>query len=187
MEAKNNPFRSARLDTLAYRSPDGVDAFARLARLGFRGLIAGPKGSGKTTLLQQVRARCEGQGIPVAHLRLTSEDSARRTFSLSRWMRAQDAAALWLLDGAEQLSWLDRLLLRRSLDLPGPGFLLTSHRPMAGIPLLLRTRGTPALLADLLRELDPAWSAPSAQDLFARHQGNLRLALLEAFDHRSSS
>ena len=185
MEARNNPFRSARLDALAYRPPDGVDAFAQLARGRFRGLVAGPKGSGKTTLFEQVRARFEGQGTPVAHLRLTSDDSARRTFSLTRWMRAQDPAALWLLDGAEQLSWPDRLRLRRSLGLPGPGFLLTAHRPLAGIPLLLQTRATPGLLDELLRELDPAWSAPSADELFARHRGNLRLALLEAYECHS--
>ena len=100
-------------------------------------------------------------------------------------MRAQDPAALWLLDGAEQLSWPDRLRLRRSLGLPGPGFLLTAHRPLAGIPLLLQTRATPGLLDELLRELDPAWSAPSAAELFARHRGNLRLALLESYECHS--
>ena len=185
MDAKSNPFRSARVEALAFRSVAGVDPFAALDRAGFRGLIAGPKGSGKTTLLEQLRARFEGQGTPVAHLRINADDRARRTFSLARWADAQDPAGLWILDGAEQMSWLDRLRLRRILHRPAHGFLVTSHRPLAGIPLLLETRTTPALLADLLRELDPAWSGPSAADLFARHHGNLRLALIEAYEHRS--
>jgi hypothetical protein len=47
------------------------------------------------------------------------------------------------------------------------------------------TRAAAGLLHELLRELDPAWSAPSAEELFARHRGNLRPALLEACEGRS--
>ena len=181
MDARNNPFRSERLDGLRYRAPEGWNTEEILARRGYRGLIVGPKGSGKTTLLAQVEEDQWRQGHFVAHVRLSRDPETLRAFSLQRWVCEQKKDAFWILDGAEQLSWMDRLRLRASLHLPARGFLLTAHHSMLGIPLLLRTETTPELLDELIHELYPDWAGPNAQELYARHKGNLRMALLEAY------
>ena len=88
-----------------------------------------------------------------------------------------------LVDGSEQLGvfgWR-RLLhaTRRARCL-----IVTLHRP-GPLPTLIECRTDAALLRDLVSEIAPPDAAnigSGLEDLFQRHEGNIRLCLLELYD-----
>jgi hypothetical protein len=194
MRACDNPFRVQRLSRLAYRL-DGTtwDALlARCAALDHRAALVGPEGRGKSTLLGELGARLEGRGfrLRLATLRrgergLTARDRARLCARLGE-------SDLLLVDGAQELAPREWRRLRAASRRAG-GLLITSH--CAGLlPTLHECRTTPDLLGELMAELlagaEDASAAvagaapllPSPQALFGRHGGNLRDALLAAYD-----
>lgn len=59
-----NPFSQQRIESLAYRFPDGADwesNLARLKELNFRALVVGSFGTGKSTLLRELQSRLLGR------------------------------------------------------------------------------------------------------------------------------
>jgi hypothetical protein len=60
VKARENPFRSERIESIPYIFPEDDSwelLLRRLGALGFRGAICGPEGSGKTTLLEELGRR----------------------------------------------------------------------------------------------------------------------------------
>jgi len=183
MTASDNPFATRHLEALPFQ-PQGTtwDALrARWEKLHRRAAICGPKGSGKTTLCHELAALWKSQNHRVRTIHL-SEDIRR--LSGETW-RKPARNEIIILDGAEQLSppaWLIfRWKMRNAL-----GLLITQHN-RGRLPTLLETTTSPALLADLAQQLAPRIDIPD--NLFSKHQGNLREALLELYDsasHRNS-
>lgn len=176
MRACDNPFRSACIDGLLYRAPDFSWSVVedRLAAHGGRGAIVGPEGHGKTTLLLGLLGRRKDAGGRAVFLKM--EAGQRR---LSDSQREQAAACDWIfLDSSEQLGWTGwRELIR--LTKPAHGLVVTSHRPCR-LPTVFTCHTSPALLAELLRELRA--ETPDAAEMWARHRGNIREALRELYD-----
>jgi hypothetical protein len=92
-----------------------------------------------------------------------------------------------VVDGAQELAPREWEALRENSRDAG-GLLVTSHRPGL-LPTLHDCRTSPELLEGLMAELldgatagDPPPPLPSPHELFARHRGNLREALLAAYD-----
>ncbi|HEY2585764.1 MAG TPA: hypothetical protein VGI81_08375 [Tepidisphaeraceae bacterium] len=184
--AYDNPFATDRV--LACRhDPQGWTwdvLMDRMRAMRYRGAIVGPKGSGKTTLLDDLRPRLADAGVPTVILRLWDE---KRRLDPDDWRRVTDATesgAIILLDGAEQLSlvrWLQFVHHAR----PCRGLIVTLHRP-GRLPTLVETTTSPALLRRIAASLDPAHALEDAEDLHARHAGNLREALRELYDRRAA-
>lgn len=175
LAAHDNPFRSERLDALAYRYAPGLDGAALLARLealGHRAAIVGPEGSGKTTLSRALeRSLAERFQIWRITQRRGQRGLARR---LPR-LRQDDFV---ILDGAEQLASASFWRLRWQTRAAG-GLLVLSHRPER-LPTLVTTETSQALLESLVAELTPALAC--APDALARHGGNIRNALRALYD-----
>ena len=182
MLARDNPFRSERIEGLAFRDAD-VDLpmlVARFAKLGHRGVLVGPHGSGKTTLREALERHLEEAGWMLRRLVLAED------------RRVQPAAVKALCTG---LTPRHRLCLD-GLDLIGPwawwrlrragagGILATSHR-QGRLPTLHVHRTSPVLLAELVSELtgSDALATVEVTALFARHRGDLRACLRELYDH----
>jgi hypothetical protein len=185
MRACDNPFRVQRLSALAYRL-DGTSweaLLARAERLGWRAALVGPEGHGKSTLLAELGARiAEARGLEVRAATLRRGERRLPAAESARLLGALAARHLVLVDGAQELAppeW--RALLAASAA--AAGLFVTTHAPGL-LPTLHECRTTPALLEDLLRELAPAArdALPSARELHERHRGNVRDALLEAYD-----
>jgi len=174
MRARDNPFRSERVERLVYRAErfDWKLLEARLTEAGGRGAIVGPQGHGKTTLLLEWMARFGKQGSTWIRL---SEGQR----SLHRPQKsALSGAQRIFLDGAEQLGWWGwRDFLRRSRK--AKTLIITSHRPGL-LPTLFSCQTSPQLLAELVTELQGE-SLP-VEALWQRHEGNIRLALAELYD-----
>jgi len=192
-----NPFRTERLDSLVYRSPetgrplDLAPLVERFDALGRRAAVIGPEGSGKTTLLDALASRLTARGLEVRRLRAAPD---------GRELRGADAlcdpgpGTVLFVDGLDRLPGAARRRVRHAARSAG-GLLVTTHRPLRTFHLgrfgrlgtLTECATTPALLAALVARLAGAGtsaspSLPSAEDLHARHGGNLRTALLELYD-----
>jgi hypothetical protein len=172
--ARENPFRTERLEQLAYRFLDGDwdELWRRLAALGGRGALVGPCGSGKTTLLHELAQRLPARGLR-PHLVAAPEPPPQP-------LGGSDAV---LIDGAERLS---ALAWRRCLRAArGAAILIVTQHRRGRLPTLLETRSTPALLAELVQELFPGHDLDAAA-LYAATRGDLRRALLTLYDRFAS-
>ena len=176
MKAQDNPFRSERLERLAFREPgfswDDLDA--RLAAAGSRGAIVGPEGHGKTTLLLEWRPRRQAAGWKTALIRVGRN---QRRLLESQKSELVDAEAVFA-DSAEQLcwgGWREFVALTRAARC----VVVTTHRP-GRFPPVHVCRTSPDILRELVNELHG--SANDCLSLWHRHRGNLRNALRELYD-----
>ena len=178
----DNPFASHRVEGLAFRFNGlGLSGLRqRLEEMGGRSAIVGPKGSGKTTLLEELATTLPGEPVKVR-----IEGGCRHPW---RTVRAQlpsrvTSNHVMLVDGAEQLGPIGwRLLLRATRH--ARSFVATLHRP-GRLPTLIECRPHHALLCDLVEELTPVDAPaliPGLEELFQRHDGDIRLCLRELYD-----
>lgn len=185
MRARDNPFAVRRVHAIRYRllglTWEGL--LERLAALDFRAVLVGPHGHGKTTLLEDLGARLAERGFRVRTATLRQGERRLGAVRGAALFQDPDPRDLLLVDGAEQLDALSWWTLRlRSRD--AAGLIVTSHRPGL-LPTLHECRTTPELLAGIVAELAGAADGEEIAALFARHGGDLRLALRELYDVRS--
>lgn len=176
----DNPFAVQRVLEIRYRLPPGLaweDLLDRLAALRWRAAIVGPHGHGKTTLLENLAPRIAGRGFRVRTVSLR-EAHPRLDRSEEELVRSLGPEDVLLLDGAEQLGWLSWRALRLRTRRAG-GLVVTSHRPGL-LPTLFECETSPELLASIVGEL--AGGEVDAEELHARHRGNVRDALRELYD-----
>jgi hypothetical protein len=97
----------------------------------------------------------------------------------------QRGRLLIVVDGCEQLRWLERVRLRRFCRRQNVGLLVTAHRPI-GIRPLIRLSPSRKLIeevvADLCREVSTAVSAVDVAASYARHGSNVREILFDLYD-----
>ncbi len=204
----SNPFatRFVRPGTFEYQFSGCENAAgSRFAELVHRvrsyggGVIVGPHGTGKSTLLASLDRFARETYPDVARVQLhapsrsTALVRARHAFGNDGRVRAQQARladrGLLIIDGAEQLSWIGMIRLRRLLRLRSQFILATSHKPIGGLETLLQTRVdaslvsslTDVLLRDSSREVsDLVRSQLSSRDL--TNLVNLRELWFEMYD-----
>jgi len=154
---------------------------AAVERLGGSAAIRGPHGTGKSTLLTALGETLADRGTQVRSLRIRRPGGPRPVL---RALRGMPAGGFLCLDSWDELDSLAGLGVMLWARLRGVRLLVTSHR--AGLlPTLVRTRGTPAILAGIVRRLPPEASLLSEADLaaaFASHHGNLRESLASLYD-----
>ena len=178
----DNPFASHRVEALHYRacSLSRFDLERRIDALGGLVAIVGAKGSGKTTLLEELGEQLPG---PVITVRIHGSDPHPYRAANHQLPDPVTSSHTILVDGAEQLgalSWrtvLNRVHRARRL-------VATHHRP-GRLPTLIECTTSPALLCDLVRELAPEnvpFLEPTLENLFHRHDGNIRSCLRELYD-----
>ncbi|MCI0744240.1 MAG: hypothetical protein L0Y58_02440 [Verrucomicrobia subdivision 3 bacterium] len=176
MRARDNPFRSERVEGLRYR-PQGYswdELWRRLEWLGYRCAIVGPEGSGKTTLLENLGEQLTREGRTVRWLRLNREQrSVPRDFSF-------DPGEIILADGIEQLGAVKWHLFVRRARRAG-GLIITIHT-RGRLPTLLECTTSPELLRELVSELVDDEPILSADALYQKHSGNLRHAMGELYE-----
>lgn len=181
MLARDNPFRSERIEALAFRDPtaDLPTLLARFTQRGHRGVLVGPHGSGKTTLRETLECHLESAGWILRRLVL-AEDRRAQADDLTTLCAGLTPRHLLCLDGLDLIGWWDWWRLRHA---GAGGILATSHWP-GRLPTLHFHRTSPALLVELASELAGAGAlAPAAAAiLFAHHRGDLRACLRELYD-----
>jgi hypothetical protein len=176
-----NPFASHRIDAIDYR-PQGTtwdELLTDLERLRWRAAVIGPEGSGKTTLLEGLALRTDGAVL----VRLGGEAVDPLAAAISQMPRPITARHSVFVDAAERLGWLGWWRLRHAVR-NGRGLVATLHSP-GRLPTLIRCGTSSALLRQLVRELAPADAQgleSTLDELYRRHDGNLRLCFQELYD-----
>ena len=189
MNARTNPFASRYVESLAFQCPDmSIEKImARFKKLKYRAAIIGPEGSGKTTLLETIGEKLQQTGFKTIYVRLNEENKKlkKELFRHNTKNRITDHA--FLVDGVEQLSWLDwKLFCLHTKN--ARAVVITSHAEvpmMKMMPTLIKTTTCLELLYDLVLKLVGKKDMVSQQEisrLFESHHGNIRLAMQELYD-----
>lgn len=181
MKARENPFRSERIERIPIRVKGATVEELATRAVGLRACaIVGPEGTGKTTLLEALAARFEGRGFEVQLVRVRPESLGSGLCDLP-WGEGKRAL---LLDGLEGVGRRARPLLSelvRRTDL----LVATAHRA-GSLPTLIEVRTSPALLEELVRELveEEAFGGVRSElpDLLRRHRGNIRECFRVLYD-----
>jgi hypothetical protein len=191
LAARENPLCMDIVTRIKYRfaSGDWPSHLDRLGNLNYRAAIVGPQGSGKTTLLYELYDRLCELGLACDHIFLP-DDRHARTGLLNRALEKGVTDSVLLVDGMERLSLRQRWNLLRATR-RGPGLVVNLHhecRFPEKIPIWIRTRTSPELIADLIRDLD--LDVPEIQSAGAaaleKSNGNIRDALRELYDQFAS-
>lgn len=175
MTARGNPFATARLERIRYRAKGASveELVARFHAMGRRASIAGPEGSGKTTLLGEMSAALSGQGFKVIRLRAGLGVPGRFSATPDQIVVLDES------DRMGALRWRGFLWQARR----AAGLLISTHRG-GRLPALWRCTTSVELLEEIISELlgGRGCGQELAGELFERHGGNIRSALLEMYD-----
>lgn len=187
-ETGSNPFstRFIRPGAIPYLLPTGItleSLVERLAAQNWRGAILGPHGSGKSSLIAALLPLLIARGRHVIHQQLHGGERQLRWSELNS--AAWTSQTLVIIDGFEQLSSWQSLLLRARCRLSGAGLLVSAHQPV-GLPSIYETNPTPDLTQRVVRQLlppeDDRLQAIDIETEFAKHPGNIRETLLGLYD-----
>ncbi len=185
MKARDNPFAVERVQAIRYHPPNTTfdQILVRLHELNYRAAIAGPEGSGKTTLLEDLGQTFREKGIRTKVV-FVNDTSGFDSPACRRLLADLTRDQIVLLDGADLMRRSDWSLLKRHTITHAYGLIITSHR-RGLLPTLIECSTTPALLKEIVAELQPQRHAPTTEflnNLYERHQGNLRACLRELYD-----
>jgi len=176
---RDNPFRSERIDALAYR-PEGWTWEALLAQLeamDFRAAVVGPHGSGKTTLLASLVPRLVARGFTCRACRLRRGERDVPPDLLVDAGRSD----ILIVDGADLLSRAAWRRVRRAALRAG-GLVVACHREGL-LPTLVECCPSLVTVGAVVDELNPGGVPRDLlAALFDRHGGNVRSILRELYD-----
>jgi energy-coupling factor transporter ATP-binding protein EcfA2 len=174
-------------------SPDETteQLVGKLAQCGWRGAIVGPHGSGKSTLLETLKPAIAAAGREIAAISL--RDRQRRlprevVESLNQ--RKHLGPIVIIVDGYEQLGWIERWRLTSLCHLKCAGLLVTSHTSTR-LPTLIELTPNAALVSLLVARLCAEVSTPitvkdiDLKDLdasLACHGSNVREIFFDLYD-----
>lgn len=184
----DNPFATCwtRPGALPYRFADDENAHQLIARLAIQnwwGAIVGPHGSGKSTLLEALQPALVASGRRV--LAISLHGGQRR---LPRGFYDElvgEVHTIVVIDGYEQLGWLERLRIARRCRKNNAGLLVTTHA-RTRIPTLLHLAPDRRLVAQLVADLCAEVSTPiTFEDVAASHAchgSNVREIFFDLYD-----
>ena len=204
-----NPFatrfiRPGAIDYLFDASGESLPSLRRLADRfldlpGRRAAIVGPNGTGKSTLLASLGRHWANptdsavrfdirEARVMSRATLFRGDAAVRALleKRSEWT----ADTLILLDGFEQLTFIERIRLRQAARASGARVLVTCHQSIRGYPTVHKTGRDPRIDAAVLGHLlagtpysvEQIRRSEPWQRSLREHRDNLRESLFAAFD-----
>jgi hypothetical protein len=186
---RDNPFATCwtRPGVLPFRFADGQDAeqlIATLAAHDWRGAIVGPHGSGKSTLLETLKPALAAYGLLIPSISLHA-GQRRLPHAFIAEARSGKRKTLLVIDGYEQLGWLERLRIARCCRRGRHGLRVTTHT-RTRLPTLIELAPSELLVSQLVNELCAAAPAqiPRA-DIAASHachDSNVREIFFDLYD-----
>jgi hypothetical protein len=170
---------------MPFQFPEGQSAtrlVVQLATLQWRGAIVGPHGSGKSTLLEALKPALSAAELCVHAV--TLRDRQRR-LPEPFFEHLSEQPSIAVIDGYEQLGWLDRFRLWRLGRRSRFGLLVTAHSQVR-VPTLLRLAPDERLVQTLVANLVAKVSTPvTPADVAASHAchgANVRETFFDLYD-----
>jgi energy-coupling factor transporter ATP-binding protein EcfA2 len=177
-----------------FRFPPGESIEQLVAKLkarNWRGAIIGPHGSGKSTLLETLKPALTATG---RHVHAVSLHDVQRRLPEDIWCFLREISpsfsSLLIVDGYEQLGFIERLRLSWQCGLAEVGLLITSHAPTR-IPTLIELNPSLQLIEQLVAELTAKVSSDITRaDVAASHAchgSNVREIFFDLYDCHETS
>lgn len=170
-----------------FADDESVDTIRhRLQRARWRGQVVGPHGSGKTTLLRTLDHNWLQWGRRPITISLRDR---QRTLPPMDWS-SFDSSTQLIVDGFEQLRFLQRLKLLLLCRWRGYGLLVTTHQAFkwTKLPIVATTATSIPLAAKLVSQLmlqaecDSPLESQLIETRYHQSEGNLREMLLSLYD-----
>lgn len=189
--SEENPF-ATRFTRPGYRfvEPEDVSAVesltVRFLRNGKRGQIVGPHGCGKTSLVYAM-TRSLQTAFRETHFLVIRRQGwlGFRTEKIAGLPGSGDND-LWVVDGVENLSPIQRWCLVGHCRYRNCGLLLTSHQELLGVPVLKQMLPTFSQFKQIVEHLVHAQHATvqssSVREAYDRNGGNYREGLMFLYD-----
>ena len=198
--ALNNPFatRNVAPGEIPYFFSDEVD-FQRIIECAeaasWTGQIVGPHGSGKTTLVRHLSDQLQQRFAAIEFLivrGIREVQVCRRLEGTSQSVvnvRNSDgnARTLYVIDGIERLSWLQRKLLIADCRRKRISLLVTAHRRLLGLPVFFETSFDEMRFSKILHHLGTQQYESHYQRLSKEFGENCREMLFELYDRHLTS
>jgi energy-coupling factor transporter ATP-binding protein EcfA2 len=178
LKAKDNPFRSSRLEKIRYELPsDVLETLVDQALNESCSCLLGPKGTGKSTLLEDLEPLLQQRGYTTHWIRLTLESPHEDHTAARVQVKQLGKGEVCLVDGAEVLSfvnWHRLCWLARKNQMT---LIATLHRKR-GVSILRRTQPDWALMQRFVRQLSGTYYTNQLNDhaqlAFQTSHGNMR-------------
>ena len=160
----------------------------QLEEFRWQAQIVGPHGSGKSTLVKSLVQCFSKSGRNVDSVTFHSGGLFFSKFFRQR--RHWDANTQLVVDGFEQLHWVQRCLLRRACVRRSCGLLVTAHVSV-GLPTLYQTSADLCTARRIVRFLMAAENCITEDDVsncfrgFAPNVREVLFALYDLYEHRS--
>ncbi len=189
--SEENPF-ATRFTRPGYRfvEPDDVSAVesltVRFLRNGKRGQIVGPHGCGKTSLVYAMTRSLQA-AFRATHFLVIRRQGwfGFRTEKIAGLPGSGDND-LWVVDGVENLSPIQRWCLVGSCRFRKCGLLLTTHQALLGVPVLEKLIPTfshfEEIVEQLTRPRDVTIQPGSVREAYELHGGDYREGLMFLYD-----
>lgn len=146
--------------------------------------ILGDHGTGKTTLVNGLIREIEMRSVFKRAERITLRDRQRKLPLNSSCWSQFDQHSLLVIDGFEQLSWLQKRRTLRKSKQRDCTLLVTTHRDL-GIETLFHCRSSLETARAIVSRLCPEIESVDGVDiprLLEKHGNNLRELLFELYD-----
>ncbi len=162
----------------------------KLVQQNGNGQIVGPHGVGKTTLsfeLENRVARLSDTQTPFRFVRKTiGPRQAIRSGHQNASFESIPTKTILVIDGFERLSWFQRVALLKTCRRRQIGVLLTTHRAVKGIPMLVSLkpdqRQFESVVTELTRDYESQISTERLSEIFIGNNRNTREALMSCYD-----
>ena len=186
MLARENPFRTEIVLRYRYVFAGGQSMSGLVERfdaMNCRAAIVGEKGRGKTTLVEDFCDYLVANGRAVSMLRLNTLERKVARQRCRELLNSATRNSILVLDGAEQLNWLEWRWFQKS-SRNFRGLLVTTHQP-GRLDQLIHCESNVETLKNAVSQIAPSEACKLQKDiasLFAQHHGNIRECLRSLYD-----
>ena len=152
--------------------------------------IVGPHGSGKTTLAHRLSSELEDRFDRIEFLIVRGSMDIQRCGDSKLSQKASpkdrqstpDDKTIYVIDGIERLSWLQRKLIVADCRKRAMGLLVTTHRRLKNLPVLYKTSFDADRFEKILSHLGSSQYADRYSKLANDHGADCREILFALYD-----
>ena len=169
------PFIFSRADQLEH-------LLTEFERHGFRGQIVGPHGCGKTTLTMTLEPYLESRFTKIKRITIRNDGTVSGNIRKNGGQK-QDMPTLFVIDGIENISWLQRKIFLKSIKMNVSGLLLTTHRAIKGIPVIHQITPSFEIFAKVVSLISPKHPTDPQhlKRVFSQNNDSIRESLMSLY------